>query len=266
MNAWGLRVKDLDFDRDHITVRQGKGRKGRVTCCRPRRRRRCECTWQGFAESMRPIARTALDGSSSRMRSRTSVPRTRRSPVGSGLSGHARAWRVSIDEARTRCVHNRRRLSGLRILERHSPRWLRASARVSTQTLRLARVFTTRFARNHAGQVWASVLPESGASAGCVACASIPGLAVTRGRRSTSSERSTSSCHSDLECCVINCDLARGSSHARARHAPAAPALAPRACEGVRLPETHRVNAPRATPPRPEAGCQTASGLARAGA
>ena len=34
-----LRVKDLDFDRHHIIVRQGKGRKDRVTCC-PRQRGR----------------------------------------------------------------------------------------------------------------------------------------------------------------------------------------------------------------------------------
>jgi integrase len=35
-----LRVKDLDFDRHQIIVRQGKGRKDRVRCCLRRRGRR----------------------------------------------------------------------------------------------------------------------------------------------------------------------------------------------------------------------------------
>ena len=53
------------------------------------------------------------------------------------------------------------------------------------------------------------------------------------------------------------CGLAQAVSHARARHASAAPALAPRPCESMRLPETHRFNAPRVTARRPEIGSQT---------
>jgi site-specific recombinase XerD len=35
LECLGLRVKDLDFQRNEIIVRDGKGRKDRVPCCPP---------------------------------------------------------------------------------------------------------------------------------------------------------------------------------------------------------------------------------------
>lgn len=57
--------------------------------------------------------------------------------------------------------------------------------------------------------------------------------------------------------CCDQRDVAQAPSDAAAGHAPAAPALAPRSREGVRLPETHSGDAARAAPPRREDGDQT---------
>jgi len=55
-----LRVKDVDFDRGEILVRQGKGQKDRVTCCRRRRKRHCRRIWFSSVNSTRTISRTGM--------------------------------------------------------------------------------------------------------------------------------------------------------------------------------------------------------------
>ena len=42
-----LRVKDVDFGRNEITIHDGKGFKDRMTCCRRASRRRWRCIWNG---------------------------------------------------------------------------------------------------------------------------------------------------------------------------------------------------------------------------
>jgi integrase len=45
MECVRLRVKDIDFIRNQITVRDGKGGKDRVTCCHADSKTRCTHTW-----------------------------------------------------------------------------------------------------------------------------------------------------------------------------------------------------------------------------
>jgi hypothetical protein len=84
--ALELRVKDIDFERHQITVRQGKGRKDRVTCCRLRLRSGCVRIFQRSGINTRPIWLAESGARRCRTRSIESIPTQARSGRGNSCS------------------------------------------------------------------------------------------------------------------------------------------------------------------------------------
>lgn len=86
MEALRLRVKDVDFDRGEITVRDGKGGKDRHTMLPRRWPSPCAAKWSGRASCIRPIFRRVLVRFGYRLRWHASIHRRRASSVGSMCS------------------------------------------------------------------------------------------------------------------------------------------------------------------------------------
>jgi Site-specific recombinase XerD len=87
MEVLRLRVKDVDFDRCEITVRDGKGGLRTVTpCCPARWSSRCAASWSVRRRCMLPILPRALVPCGCRTRWRASIRMRRASSAGSTCS------------------------------------------------------------------------------------------------------------------------------------------------------------------------------------